>query len=454
MSAATYLLGDVFEVMATMPDNSVDLILTSPPFLALRSYLPADHPNKHKEIGSEPNPAEFIDTLLALTAEWDRLLAPHGSIAVELGDTYSGSGGAGGDYQQGGMRAGQGKADGAAKHQRISPPKTAHRLNADGTTKHDSTRRLAEPKNQAMVLPQTGGQGWPLDKSMCIIPHLYAASLAYGVNILTGETSPAGRWRVRNVIAWCRPNPIVGALGDKLRPATSFMVIAAKSADRWFDGHAVRVPGSPNTNARTAASVPKRDNTTKTPPGSGRGTLAIQHTSGHTRPPYDHVGLMPGEEDLFDEDAWLISPEAYSGSHYATWPRRLLETPIESMCPREVCTQCGEPRRRLTESLHDKEQNASIRASSGAGNLSRIDGGAHSFVPAEYKTIGWTDCGCNAAWRNGHILDPFGGSGTTAVVATGHNRDCTLIDIDERNIDLARQRVGMFLNTPEPEKAA
>lgn len=43
MSAATYLLGDVVEVMATMPDNSVDLVLTSPPFLALRSYLPAGH---------------------------------------------------------------------------------------------------------------------------------------------------------------------------------------------------------------------------------------------------------------------------------------------------------------------------------------------------------------------------------------------------------------------------
>ena len=58
-----YIVGDVFDVMGTMPDGSVDLILTSPPFLALRSYLPADHPDKAKEIGSEPTPAEFLDNL-------------------------------------------------------------------------------------------------------------------------------------------------------------------------------------------------------------------------------------------------------------------------------------------------------------------------------------------------------------------------------------------------------
>ena len=47
--------------------NTVDLVLTSPPFLALRSYLPDGHPDKAKEIGSEPTPAEFIDTNLAFS---------------------------------------------------------------------------------------------------------------------------------------------------------------------------------------------------------------------------------------------------------------------------------------------------------------------------------------------------------------------------------------------------
>ena len=53
---ARLLVGDVHEVLATLPDNSVDLVMTSPPFLALRSYLPADHPDKAKEIGSDLDP--------------------------------------------------------------------------------------------------------------------------------------------------------------------------------------------------------------------------------------------------------------------------------------------------------------------------------------------------------------------------------------------------------------
>ena len=89
----TYTIGDTRDVIATIPDGSVSLIATSPPFIQLRSYLPADHPDKHAEIGSEPDPATFIDTMLELTAEWGRVLAPWGSIAIELGDTYSGASG-------------------------------------------------------------------------------------------------------------------------------------------------------------------------------------------------------------------------------------------------------------------------------------------------------------------------------------------------------------------------
>src|SRR5690606_25760334 len=109
---ARFIVGDVFDGLATLEDGSVDLVVTSPPFLALRSYLPADHPDKDKEIGSEATPAAFIDVMLAVTAELRRVLAPHGSICIELGDTYAGSGGAGGDYGEGGLREGQLKFSG------------------------------------------------------------------------------------------------------------------------------------------------------------------------------------------------------------------------------------------------------------------------------------------------------------------------------------------------------
>ena len=114
MTEARYIVGDTRDVTASLPDSSVDLIFTSPPFLALRSYLPADHPAKGREIGSEATPAEFLGVLLELTREWERVLTPTGSLVVELGDTYSGSGGGGCDYLDDGMREGQQQFAGAA----------------------------------------------------------------------------------------------------------------------------------------------------------------------------------------------------------------------------------------------------------------------------------------------------------------------------------------------------
>jgi hypothetical protein len=463
---ARLLVGDVFDRMAELEDASVDLVLTSPPFLALRSYLPSDHPDKAKEIGSEPTPAAFLDTLLALTAEWRRVLAPHGSICVELGDTYSGSGGAGGDYAEGGLRDGQEAFAGSAhkaKNNRHNQPDAGPRTGPGRTT--------------------VGHEGWPLPKSLCGIPHLYHLSLAYGRNLLTGEPSPAGEWRVRNVVAWCRPNPPVGALGDKFRPGTSYMTVACVSGQRYFDLDAVRsTEPNPNTHARTAKGVDVRPNDTKSADdertGGNRSTLAIQHLS---------AGAPP-------LDWWEIPTQPYAGSHYATWPAALCERPIKAMCPQRVCTTCGEPSRRIVDAFtldsyraSDRPQTmkavaladehgltdehiAAVRAfgTSDAGKAVDLNTGAGrntdtvKALAAEAKTVlggyfrefvqsttatrtsTWSDCG-HDTWRTGIVLDPFAGSGTTLAVATGHGRDAIGIDLDARNADLCAERVGMFL---------
>ena len=418
MSAQHFLLGDTREVIATIPDGSVDLVVTSPPFLALRSYLPADHPDKGLEIGSEATPAEFIDVLLGLAAEWRRVLAPHGSIAIELGDTYSGSGGAGGDYAEGGWREGQDRFDGSAR--RTRPAKASpdapgrERLMGDG---------------HAIV---SGGPGWPLAKSLTLIPELFRIGLVYGINPLTGAPSPAGRWRARNVVRWVRPNPPVGALGDKFRPATSEIVVACVSDKRWFDGDAVRVPSSMPVGERFARG-PKTGGAAE----DTRDTLGPASSSG-SRPLYDW---------------WEISPGGYGGAHYAVWPPELVVPLIESMCPREVCTLCGQPRRRIVERTPVGESKRGQSEQDRNGN-GRVDGAAgHELVAV--ATVGWTVCACPAPiYRPGIVLDPFGGSGTTLAVASGHGRTGIGIDLDERNLDLARERVGMFLTTDHPFAAS
>jgi DNA modification methylase len=82
---------------------SVDLVITSPPYWNVRDYGDPD------QIGLEPSVGEYMDNLMLVMAELWRVLSPWGNVFVNLGDTYLGSGGAGGDYNDDGNREGQAK---------------------------------------------------------------------------------------------------------------------------------------------------------------------------------------------------------------------------------------------------------------------------------------------------------------------------------------------------------
>jgi DNA modification methylase len=478
MGMATWYTGDTREVLRTLPDNSVDLVMTSPPFLALRSYLPADHPDKGLEIGSEGTPGAFMDVLLDVTEELARVLAPHGSLVVELGDTYASSGSNESGFHRG--------------------------FEAEEWAGHKPGKR-----GEGAAAGKRDGNGWPLAKSLCMIPSSYAWALAYGRNPWTGrETDP---WRVRNLIAWCRPNPPVGALGDKFRPGTSYLTVACKSGSRYFDLDAVREFNNPQRMAEPSGGRPHMP--------TGIGNQSAGSNGGEWNP----AGAPP-------LDWWEIPTQPYAGSHYATFPTALCVRPIKAMCPQKVCRVCGEPSRRITsvQPLADSQRAlaAHIEERRTAAGLSRADlipmllphyknadsvtaqvsnweraknvpaprdwellkdalgvsGGFDPYIygdrswtesTVEYEHVSdhpsgwtqnaegavyqrlparkdrippqeWSDCGHND-WRNGVVLDPFAGSGTTLEVATGHGRDAIGVDLDPRNLDLARQRIGMFL---------
>lgn len=114
------------------------------------------------------------------------------------------------------------------------------------------------------------------------------------------------------------------------------------------------------------------------------------------------------------------------------------------MCPAKVCTVCGAPSERIVEPMQwDCKEHPLEKDGINAGGL-----GSHGDRCANPTTLGFTDCG-HDSWRPGVVLDPFAGSGTTLVVATGQGRDAIGIDIDSRNADLALDRVGPLLLTVE-----
>lgn len=155
-------------------------------------------------------------------------------------------------------------------------------------------------------------------------------------------------------------------------------------------------------------------------------------------------------------DWWEIPTQPYAGAHYATWPAQLCVRPVLSMCPQRVCRVCGEPSRRITEATSEYAAVRGVRGmdpKARRGNDSHLPASMRSQgrggPTAQHTTLGWSDCG-HDDWRPGLVLDPFAGSGTTLAVATGHGRDVIGIDLDPRNADLCRERVGLFLELEEP----
>ena len=102
MTGRAYVLrGDAANL--PLPDESVDLVVTSPPYFGLRDYRDGGG-SLAGQIGAEATPQAFVDALLGCTAEWVRVLKPSGSIFVNLGDKY---GGRWANWQQGARAAQQ-----------------------------------------------------------------------------------------------------------------------------------------------------------------------------------------------------------------------------------------------------------------------------------------------------------------------------------------------------------
>ena len=409
MSIATYIIGSAIHEMLAMPAGSVDLVVTSPPFLGLRDYLADDDPMKPHEHGAVATPLDFVHQLLDTVEAVGHVLAPHGSLVIELGDSMAGSGGAGGDYYEDGIRAGQPKPAGSAKLAR-STTKGRRRDGAEQPRTrevHKAGRSYVDPSTQrrpGVPAMRSTGTGWPEDKSLAMIPEMLRLAMGYGLVPFSDRTTE--RWLIRNVVRWCKPNPSVGDEGDKFRRGANDVLVATKSPTRYWD--------------KLKARGPSRTDPSATSP------------------------LL---------DWWELPTGTYPGQHHATFPLEFVRPFVETMAPERVCTTCGEPSRRLVRRTDEYE------AQRGGGDLYANDGVADrgtgrnggyvgqggtkraGLVSAQYEHVAWTDCG-HDTWRRGVVLDPYAGTGTTLAAANGLGRDALGIDADRRNAELAVDRIG------------
>lgn len=165
--------GDALEVLKTLPDESVNCCVTSPPYWGLRDY------GVDNQLGLEPTIEAYISRLCDIFDEVGRIMTDNGTLWVNLGDTYGGSGGAGGDYLPGGLKEGQ---------PTYRQPKTATR-----------------------------------PKSLCLIPLRFAL-----------EMYNRG-WIVRNRIVWWKRNCMPSSAKDRFTVDFEDFFFMTKSERYWFE---------------------------------------------------------------------------------------------------------------------------------------------------------------------------------------------------------------------------
>jgi DNA modification methylase len=359
--------------------------VTSPPYWGLRSYLPADHPDKEREIGSEPTLGEFLQTMVGVFDLCRQVLADDGTMWVNMGDSYAGGG------------------NGAANYPASSSTKQLSNHGSTMAGRNGYVPPGLKPKDLV-------GQPW---------------RLAFALQ-------DAG-WYLRQDIIWHKPNPMPESIKDRCTKAHEYIFLLSKSERYYFDQGAIRTPLGGETKALSFETMDfKARDKYKMPDGwathdgghgsfhrDGREAGAPPHGSVAARkaraaehhksaPTDERNGIRPtskrnsfaretkntaGEhgqkpqhrpdrdevhyaETANKRSVWTVATEAYPGSHYATFPRALIEP----------CILAGAP----------------------AGGI---------------------------------VLDIFMGSGTTAQVAEQLGRKWIGIDLDDRNGALQLERL-------------
>jgi DNA modification methylase len=193
--------GDCREVLRTMPDESVHCCVTSPPYFGLRDYGVAG------QIGLEPTPEAFVAEMVAVFREVRRVLRDDGTLWLNLGDSYAGSGRGGNPTEAtSGLQGGQAS-------QRASMIVRSRPVGSQLPAGFHEQARQAGNVGRAWVPPPAGLK----QKDLMGIPWMVAFALR------------ADGWYLRQDIIWSKPNPMPESVTDRCTKAHEYIFLLSKS---------------------------------------------------------------------------------------------------------------------------------------------------------------------------------------------------------------------------------
>jgi len=236
----------------------------------------------------------------------------------------------------------------------------------------------------------------------------------------------ADGWWLRSEVTWCKTSPMPESVTDRPANATEKVFLFAKSERYFYDAEAVRVKASENSHGGGIPYSP-RD------PMSQR-----QRT----------VGTTPNLRNLWNY--WLITPEPNRFPHFAAFPQALITPMILAGCPAQVCATCGKgyawevERERGDRLDHTTPKKESMGTNDGKGRSSHPPGW-RKMQPDSLLSSFRPACTCpqETPPGKGIVVDPFMGSGTTALVARKLGRDWIGAELNAEYVTITAERLRL-----------
>ncbi len=385
------LIGDCIESMRTLPDKSVQMCVTSPPYYGLRDY------GVDGQIGLEETPAEFIARLVEVFREVRRVLRDDGTAWVNMGDSYA------------------------------SKPNGPIGLGGHDTDAPHVAVRTANARRSSQI--PTGFK----HKDLMGMPWRLAFALQ------------DDGWYLRQDIIWHKPNPMPESTRDRCTKAHEYLFLLSKSRRYHYDSDAIREPanltGKGSANGFRGGAYVNRSTFDNAEGGKRTST-------GNTVPTNNGVGWGHGTDAKARNRSRVTVPTGWDtstgeGAHGAFHKDGAERSRRDSFKRDDSKREQVNPGQ--TKGTHRPDREESSWDVETRNKRSVWTVATHAFKEAHFATFPpelIRPCILAGAPRGGVVLDPFGGAGTTAVVAMQEGRKSILCELNPEYAAMAERRIA------------
>ena len=281
--------------------------------------------------------------------------------------------------------------------------------------------------------PAKGGSGTPNGRNIAAmgytgakpIPSGLKAKDLVGVPWMTAFALRADGWYLRSEVIWAKKNCMPESVTDRPTKAHEQIFLLSKSPTYFYDHTAIMEPVAEDTETDRPNDGKRID----------RGFPGALHNGN---------GRLGSANMRNKRSVWHVATQPFSDAHFATFPPKLIEPCILAGTSPRACESCGAPWARVVERTNEIDTSAKgsrfDSGKTGVNGNGRVQPGER-YVKRAGDLAPTCPCPNNTGTARCTVLDPFGGAGTTGLVADRLGRDAILIELNPTYAQMARDRI-------------